>query len=64
MTSEREHKYYTGLYEMAAAINSAESAENVLNILVEGTAKALGVKGCSLMLLSPDRKILLRTAVY
>ncbi len=64
MTEEREHKYYTSVYEIAAAINSADKPEHVLNIMVEDTAKALGAKGCSLMLLSPDGKLWLHTASY
>ncbi len=64
-TMERnKDKYYTSLYELAAAINSARAPEFILQSLVEGVAKAMGAKGCSLMLLSPDRKTLLHTAVY
>ena len=57
-------RYYRSLYEIAAVINSAGTPENVLNKIVETVAKALDVKGCSLMLLTPDRKDLLQTAAY
>ena len=61
---ESEKRYYHSLYEIAAAINSAGSQEKVLQSIVENVAHALGVKGCSLMLLSPDKKLLLHTVSY
>lgn len=63
MESNRE-QYYTSLYELAAMINSTRTPESILQSMVEGVAKAMGAKGCSLMLLSPDRKVLLHTAAY
>jgi len=56
--------YYWSLYELAAALNSARSPDSILRSIVEGVAKATGSKGCSLMLLSPDRKTLLHTVAY
>ena len=56
--------YYTSLYELAAALNSANSPESILQSIAEGVAKAMEAKGCSLMLLSPDRKVLLHTVAY
>ena len=56
--------YYTSLYELAAALNSARSPESILQSIAEGVAKTMGAKGCSLMLLSPDRKVLLHTVAY
>jgi len=61
---EQERKYYQSLYEVAAAVNSARSPESVLRTIVESVARASGAKGCSLMLLTPDRKLLLHTAAY
>ena len=65
---ERELRYYHSLYEIAAVINSAHTLEGVLRIMIESVAKsmvtALEVKGCSLMLLTPDKKQLLHTAAY
>jgi len=58
----RKETYYESLYEIAAALNSARAPGNVLQSIVEAVAKAVGAKGCSLMLLSPDRKVLLHTA--
>ncbi|MGQ9696231.1 MAG: GAF domain-containing protein [Thermodesulfobacteriota bacterium] len=56
--------YYRSLYEAARILNSARAPESVLQAIVESVAKAMGAKGCSLMLLSPDRKVLLHTAAY
>jgi GAF domain-containing protein len=64
MLQEQEEKYYHSLYEIAAMANSAGAPESVLRSIVEGVAKALDAKGCSLMLLTPDRKLLLHTAAY
>ena len=56
--------YYTSLYELAAGLNSARSSEAILRSITEGVAKAMGTKGCSLMLLTPDKKVLLHTVAY
>jgi GAF domain-containing protein len=61
---KKEKSYYEGLYEAAAILNSARAPEAVLRSIVESVAKALGAKGCSLMLLTPDRKLLLHTVAY
>ncbi len=61
---ERKEVYYTSLYELAAALNSASSSESILQSIAEGVARAMGAKGCSLMLLSPERKVLLHTVAY
>ena len=53
-----ERNYYQSLYEIAAAVNSTRAPEAILNYIVENVAKVLGAKGCSLMLLTPDRKLL------
>lgn len=63
MENNREN-YHSSLYELAATLNSARAPESILQSVVEGVAKAMGAKGCSLMLLSPDRKALLHTAAY
>jgi len=59
-----EQRYYHSLYEVAAAVNSARTPEKVLSAIMETVAKALKAKGCSLMLLTPDQKVLLHTADY
>lgn len=61
---KQERRYYTGLYEIAAAVNSAGTPDSVLNTIVESVATALDAKACSLMLLTPDRKLLFHTADY
>jgi len=59
-----ERNYYRSLYDVAAAANSARTPESVLRSIVERVAQDMGAKGCSLMLLTPDRKLLLHTAAY
>ncbi|OGP95408.1 MAG: hypothetical protein A2157_18475 [Deltaproteobacteria bacterium RBG_16_47_11] len=59
-----KEQYYTSLYELAATLNSARAPDFILQSVVEGVAKAMESKGCSLMLLSPDRKVLLHTVAY
>lgn len=54
--------YYRSLYEAAAILNSAHTARKILQSIVENVAKAMGAKGCSLMLLTPDKKTLTRAA--
>jgi len=60
----RKEAYYQELYELAAVLNSHRAPEAVLQSMVEGVARAIGAKACSVMLLSPDRKILLHTVSY
>ncbi|MBI2909026.1 MAG: GAF domain-containing protein [Chloroflexi bacterium] len=57
-------KYFRSLYEIASALNSARTLDGVLATLVESVVRALEAKGCSLKLLSPDRKTLLHVAAY
>ena len=59
-----EHDYYQSLWIIATAINLAHPSENVLRSIVEHVANAMGAKGCSLMLLTPDQAQLLHTASY
>lgn len=61
---EREQRYYHSVYEIAAALNSARQPDIVLQTVVESVAKTLQARGCSLMLLTPDRKLLLHTVAY
>lgn len=55
--------YYHSLYEVAGVLNSSRSAKDILQSIVEAVANTLGAKGCSLMLLSPDKKVLSHAAV-
>jgi GAF domain-containing protein len=56
--------YYQELYEVAAVLNSARDPQAVLQAIVACVGKAVGAKGCSLMLLTPDKKVLLHTAAH
>lgn len=60
--ANRREKYYRSLYEIAAVVNSARTPESVLDAIARTVSQALNAKGCSLMLLTPDRKVLLHTA--
>jgi len=53
--------YYESLYQVTAAVTSARNPENVLLAIVENVTQCMGVKGCSLMLLTWDKKLLLHT---
>jgi len=59
-----ESSYCRRLYELVATLNSPDSSHDVINSIVEGVAKAMDAKGCSLMLMTPDEKTLLHTAAY
>jgi len=61
---QNETTYYQSLYQLATILNSARSPDDILHSIVEGVAKAMGTKACSLMLLTPDEKVLLHTAAY
>jgi len=56
--------YYHSLYEVAAVLNSSRTAKDILQSIVENVAKAVGAKGCSLMLLTQDKKVLSHAAAY
>jgi len=61
---EREQRYYHSLYEVAAAVNSALTPDDVLYSIVQSVASALGAKGSALMLLTPGKSLLLHTASW
>jgi GAF domain-containing protein len=61
---EAKERYYQSLSQVAAALNSAHAPDSVLRLIVMNIVKTLGVKGCSLMLLTPDRKLLLHTVAH
>jgi signal transduction protein with GAF and PtsI domain len=56
--------YCQNLYRLAATFNSSRSPADVIHSIVESVTTAMSVKGCALMLLTPDKKILLHTAAY
>ena len=55
---------YKILYEIAQKLNSGLSPDEILYTVVETLCNAAKTKGCSLMLLSPDRKQLMHTIAY
>jgi GAF domain-containing protein len=59
-----EHHYYTSLFDIAASLNSSANPDEVLKRVVEKMAKALGVKGCALLLVTPDKKQLKYATSY
>ena len=60
---ESEYRYKT-LYAIAKRLTASLAPEEVLNTIVESIANAVGAKGCSLMLLTPDKKQLIHTISY
>jgi len=60
---ETEHRYKI-LYAIAKDLTSSLAPDEVLNTIVESVTKAIDAKGCSLMLLTPDRKQLIHTVSY
>ena len=62
--ANKTQRYYRSLYEIATAVNSIRIPEGVLDSMAKTVSEALEAKGCSIMLLSADRKVLLHTAAY
>jgi GAF domain-containing protein len=60
----KTEKYFQNLYDLAALLNSARSPDQILKAIVENVTQALSAKGCSLMLLTPDKNVLIHTAAY
>ena len=58
---EIERNYYHDLYELAADMNSALDREHILNSIVENVTRTMKAKGCSIMLLTPDKKFLVHS---
>jgi signal transduction protein with GAF and PtsI domain len=56
--------YCQSLYHLATTLNSSRSPKDIVHSIVELVAKSMNVKGCALMLLTPDKKVLLHTASY
>ena len=57
-------RYSETLFEVAKQISSSLSTDEVFKAIVESTAHAVNVKGCSLLLLSPDETQLMHSASY
>jgi signal transduction histidine kinase len=58
---EEGQRYYKVLYEIAHELNSKLSPQEVLRTIVETIRDAADAKGCSLMLLTPDKQKLIHT---
>lgn len=58
---ETGKSYYKDLYQVAAAVTSARNPEDVLLSIVENITQCMKAKGCALMLLTWDRKLLLHS---
>lgn len=56
--------FYRALYEIAREVNSSLAVDEVLNAMVRSVTRAMGMKGCSVMLLTPDRSQLVHVAAY
>ena len=59
-----KQSYYESLYEIAIALNSVRDPESLLYSIVENVANAMKAKGCSLMLLTSDKKLLRHVTDY
>ncbi len=59
-----EQNYYQSLYEITGILNSERDPRALLSSIVQSVAKAMGAKACSLMLLTPDKEVLLHTVAY
>ena len=62
--ADREINYLKALYSVAEDLNTESEPEGVLQSIPEDVTEALNVKGCSLILLSSDKKTLLHTGTY
>ena len=59
-----EKDYYHSLHRIAATLNSTNSPKVILEFMVETITKTLEVKGCSIMLLNPDKTVLTHSATW
>lgn len=62
--ADKEINYLKALYSVAEDLNTEIEPEGVLQSIPEDVTEALNVKGCSLILLSSDKKTLLHTGTY
>ncbi len=56
--------FYKVLYEIAKEVNSSLAVQEVLDAIVASITKAIDAKGCSLMLLTPNREQLVHSVAY
>jgi len=55
---------YDIIYEIVKEITSSLAPDEVLDSIVRSVTEATGAKGCSLMLLTPDKKELIHNVSY
>ena len=55
---------YKALYEIARAVSSPLEVPGVLQAIVESVTKAIGAKGCAVLLLTPGKDQLVHSADY
>ena len=60
----KECRYCRALSQVAVTINSSLDPQQVLKAISQSVADALSAKGCSILLLSPDRKALYHSAAH
>jgi transcriptional regulator with GAF, ATPase, and Fis domain len=61
---ENKRDYCHDIYEIAIEINSVGTVQGILHSVVERVTKALEAKGCSILLLSPNKKSLVHSISY
>jgi signal transduction protein with GAF and PtsI domain len=59
-----QNTYYRSMHQMLEDFESASSSQEVCNYLVLSITKSTGLKGCSLMLKTPDNQALFHSAAY
>jgi signal transduction protein with GAF and PtsI domain len=62
--TENGFNYYQGLFELTSILNTSSSSKEIVSSFVEHVARCMKAKGCALMLLTPEEKILFFTASY
>ena len=55
---------YKALYEIARAVSSPLEVPGVLQAIVESVTKAIGAKGCAVLLLTPEKDKLVHSTDY
>lgn len=61
---QTEKTYYQDLFEVVSILNSERAPRSALHSIVESLTRAMRAKACSMMLLTPDRTVLLHTIAY
>jgi GAF domain-containing protein len=60
----KSEEYLHSLYQLSSILNSERNPSVLLNSIVKNTAKAIMAKACSVMILTPDKEVLLHSAAY